>query len=66
MAADHVARIEAQHRADVARQVLDGLNGEKTAAETALAEARTELEAAARASWAPKLRPSSPGLVSLS
>ena len=48
MAADHVARIEAQHRADVARQVLDGLNGEKTAAETALAEARTELEAAAR------------------
>jgi hypothetical protein len=49
IAADHLGRLEAQHRADVARQALDGLNGEKTAAETALAEAQTELRTAARA-----------------
>jgi hypothetical protein len=49
IAADHLGRLEAQHRADVARQALDGLNGEKTAAETAIAEAQTELRTAARA-----------------
>ena len=48
LAADHVAKVEAQQRADVARQALAELAGEETAAAKAVAEADAAVHEAAR------------------